>query len=121
MGYLEKARGSQTEEQRHRTFSNLVLKGKLRKAVWFVCDRENGGVLQPYELAEDRTGTINKIVTSVLEGRHPSKTITSCATLDTYKETPIFITVDITKEAGESVAWKRSGSSGPVSTDSEAL
>ena len=34
----------------HRTFSNLVLKEKLRKAVRFVCDREKEGVLQPDEL-----------------------------------------------------------------------
>ena len=34
-GYLGKACGVQTEEQRHRTFSNLVLKGKLREAVRF--------------------------------------------------------------------------------------
>ena len=68
MGYLGKAYGNQTDEQRHRTFSNLVLKGKFCKAVRFVCDREKGGVLQPDELAEDCTGVINKTVTSVLEG-----------------------------------------------------
>ena len=32
MGYLGKARGIQTMEERHQTFLNLVLKGKLRKA-----------------------------------------------------------------------------------------
>ena len=32
-GYLKKSRGSQNEEQWHITFSNLVLKVKLRKAV----------------------------------------------------------------------------------------
>ena len=63
MGYLGKARGNQTEEQCHRTLSNLVLKGKLREAVQFVCGRKDGGVLQPYELAEDRTGMINETVT----------------------------------------------------------
>ena len=33
MGYLGKDCGNQTEEKHYRTFSNLVLKGKLRKAV----------------------------------------------------------------------------------------
>ena len=33
------------------TFSNLILKRKLREAVRFVCARETGGVLQPAELA----------------------------------------------------------------------
>ena len=109
MGYLGKARVSQTSEERHRKFSNLVLKGKLREAIRFVCDQEKGGFLQPDDLAEDRTGTINKTVAYVLEVRHPSETIPSCATLETYEETPIFIPVDITEEAVESVAQKNWG------------
>ena len=106
MIYLGKAHGTQTEEQRHRTFSNLILKVKLRKAIQFVYDREKGGVLQPDYLKEDYTGTINEIVASVLEGKHTSKTIPSCATLEMYEETPIFIPVDITEESAESVAHK---------------
>ena len=66
-------------------------------------------------------GIINKTVASVLEGGNPSETIPSCATLETYEETPIFIPDDNTEEAVESVARKISGSSGPGGTDSEAL
>ena len=72
--YLGKSYGNQTEEQRHRMFSNLVLKGKLHESVQFVCGRKKGGVLKPDELAKDRTGTINETVTSVLEGNNLSKT-----------------------------------------------
>ena len=39
---------------------------------------------------------INNTVTSVLEGKHPSEKISSCATLKMYKEMPIFIPFDIT-------------------------
>ena len=39
MGYLRKARRNQMEKQRHRKFSNIVQKGKLREAVLFICDR----------------------------------------------------------------------------------
>ena len=77
MGYLGKARTSQTEEQRHKKFSNLALKGELRKAAQFVCDREKGEFLQPDELAEYRTVTINETDASVLKGKYPSKTIPS--------------------------------------------
>ena len=62
------------EEQCHRTLSNLFLKGKLLETVRFICDIENGGVLQPEEFAEYRTGTINDTNASVLEVKHPSKT-----------------------------------------------
>ena len=73
MGYLGKACGNKTREERHLTFSNLVLKGKLRESVRFVCDIEKGGFLQPDELDTDWTGTINETVTSVLEGKIRSK------------------------------------------------
>ena len=121
IGYVRKARESQTEEQRHRTLLNLFLRGKLCEAILFVCEREKGGFLQPEKLAEDRTGTINKTITSVLEGKYPSKKIPSCATLEMYEDTPIFIPVDIKEEAVESVARYFLGSSGPGGMDSEAL
>ena len=73
MGYLGKDRGNLAEEQRHTMFSNLVLKGKLREAVRFVCDMEKGRVLQPEKLAEDCMGTINETVTLVLEGKSEQK------------------------------------------------
>ena len=44
MGYLQKSRGNQTKEQRHRLLSNLVLKVKFREAVQFVFEIEKGGV-----------------------------------------------------------------------------
>ena len=74
--------------------------------------------MQPDELAEDHTGAIKKTVALVLEGKHPRERITSCATLETYEETLIFIPINITKEYIELVARKLSGSSGPVGTDS---
>ena len=121
MGYLGKSHGTQTTEEHHQTFLNLVLKGKLREAVRLVCAREKRGVLQPNVLVVDHTGMINKTVTSVLEGKYPSKTIPSCATLEMYGEKTFFIPVNITEEAVESVARKLSGSSVPGGTDSEAL
>ena len=77
--------------------------------------------MQPAELDEDSTGTIKNTVTSVLEGKHPSKTIPSCATLETHEETPIFIPVNITEKDVESIAQELLGISGPGGTDSEAL
>ena len=54
----------------------------------------------------DCKGTINETVALVLEVKHPSKTISSCATLEMYEETPIFVPVDITEKSTESVTRK---------------
>ena len=67
--------------------------------------------MQPDKLDEDCMVTINKTITSVLEGKHLSKRIPSCAKLETYEGTPIFIPV----------THKISERSGPRGMDSEAL
>ena len=54
-------------------------------------------------------------------GKNPSETIPSCATLETYEETFIFIPVNVTEESVESVAHKLLGGSVPGGMDSEAL
>ena len=56
-----------------------------------------------------------------MEVKHPIKKNPSCATLEVYEETSIFIPVNITEEAVESVAPNVLGRSGPGGTDSEAL
>ena len=71
--FLGKSCGIQGKDQYHCKLSNLILKGKLQKTVRFVCARETWGVLQPKKLAEDRTGVINKTVTSVLMVKYPHK------------------------------------------------
>ena len=102
-------------------FLNLVLKIKFCGAVQFVCDRKKGRVLQPDELSEDCMGTINKNAASIFEGKHQSETIPSCAALEKYEETPIFIPVDITDNSVELFVRKLSGSYGPGCTDLEVL
>ena len=72
-------------------------------------------------MSEYCTDTINKTVASVLEGGNSSETIPSCVTLETYKETHIFIPVDITEEVIELVARKLLGGSGLGGTGSESL
>ena len=76
-GYLGKSRGSQTTEKFHRKFSDLILKGLLRKSVQFICDREKEGVFKPDELVEYRTVKINETAVLVLEKKYPRKTIPS--------------------------------------------
>ena len=60
--------------------------------------------MQPDKLADDCTSTINETFELVLEAKHPHEKNLSFAALETYNETPIFIPVDITEYAVESVA-----------------
>eukprot|EP00980_Cylindrotheca_fusiformis_P015201 scaffold4214_cov102-Cylindrotheca_fusiformis.AAC.2 len=44
-GCLSKAQGDSSPEQRAVRFNHLVLRGELRRAVRYILDREQGGVL----------------------------------------------------------------------------
>ena len=72
-GFMGETRSIQSKDQRYRMFSNLFLKGKLRKAVIFFCARETGGGVQPDKLAEDITGIINEAVAYFLMGEYMRK------------------------------------------------
>ena len=119
-GYLGKACGVQTEEQRHRTFSNLFQRGKLRDDVIFFYKWETGGILKPNELASGKMCVMEETVAMVLVGKHLHEPPPRY-TLEVYKKTPIFIPAEITEDVVESVTWKISGILGPGGTDLEAL
>ena len=61
-------RGTQKPEQCHLTLSNVVLKGKYRRAVCFICDRETGRVLLLNEWASEKSGVMDKTIAEVFSG-----------------------------------------------------
>ena len=65
--YLNIACRHQNKEQFRRTFSNLVLRGKLCKAVRFVWKREAGGVLLPNDPTLDNSGPTKKLSPQFLQ------------------------------------------------------
>ena len=68
--YFGKACGTQTQEQRQRTFLNLV-HSKLRESVQFICERQTGRVLLPNNQATGRTVFMDKTAVEVLAGKLP--------------------------------------------------
>ena len=44
LAQLTRARRGQTQEQRAKTFSRLVLQGKVHKAVWYQTEKEKGNL-----------------------------------------------------------------------------
>ena len=75
----------------------------------------------PNERTTVITGFTEKTVAEVLAGKHPAEMKPLCYMMEAYKETPVFVTIDITEDVFELVARKISGSAGPGCTDSEAL
>ena len=117
--YLGRDCGNQSDKKRHRTFLNLVLRGKLCKFIRFFCEQYSGGVLLPNEKRPLERALRKKLSRQcwkkICPGPPPS------STMEVYDETPIFITVDITEGVVKLVARKLSESLGPSGTDLESL
>ena len=69
----------------------------------------------------DKRGVINETVASVLLGKHPHETITSCSMLEAYYKMLIFLPVDITEYVVKSITREFLGILGPGDMDSESL
>ena len=92
--YLTVARREETAEHRTQTYHSLVLRGKLRTAVWWINERETIGVLQP----GDRCTKTGDRVMEVLRAKHPEARTLTAAILDSYPDRPPELTpVDITE------------------------
>ena len=119
-GYLTRERGHQNTDQRHQTFSNLILHGKFCEAVNFVCEQQMCAVLLPYQLASDKLLPTEKNVFKVLAGKHPHKKSLQCLRwkpmLKGYAHS-IYVTDNLVKL----VTRKRLVSLVPWGMDSEAL
>jgi hypothetical protein len=117
LAQLARVRGTQTPEQRAKTYARLVLQGKLRAAVRWLTEREKGGVLLPSDL-DSKT---NEPVIDVLRSKHPDAKVPDISVLEEYETVPDFVDLDITEETVEQTARRLSGSAGPGGTDSAAV
>jgi hypothetical protein len=117
MAQLSKMRGQETEEQRGKTFSRLVLQGKLRSAVRYLTEREKGGIMLPDEI-DEKTGDT---VLEVLQSKHPESRVPDISLMEEYDSLPDFVELDITADTVEKVARRLSGSAGPGGTDASDL
>ena len=84
MEYLNIAWRKETAEHRAQTYHSLVICGKLRMMVWWITNRETGGVLQP----RDRCAKMGDRVMEVFRAKHPEARTTTAASLDSYPDRP---------------------------------
>ena len=91
--YITTAHIEKSEKHRAKTFYSLVLRWKMRKAVWLITERDTGGVLYPIELCT-KTG---ERVMEVLRTKHPEACPPTAASLELYPDRrPEIVPVDIT-------------------------
>ena len=108
-----------TSEQLERTFTRLMMEGRIRSAVRLVTDRGGGGVLDPEDEAHGRNGPLGMSIYDVLQEKHPAqRTVDPSAFLD-CEVLPPLEQVDITAAHIETVARRLFGSAGPSGTSSE--
>ena len=97
-------------EHQAQTYHSLVLRGKLQTAVWWITERETGGVLRT---GDNCTKTRYRVM-EVLRTKHPEAWTPTAAILDYYKGQPTELTpVDITEDTVTAVAGRLSGGAGP--------
>jgi hypothetical protein len=97
---LSKLQGEETEEQRGKTFSRLVLQGKLCSAVRYLTSREMGGVMLP----DDMDAKTGDTVREVLQSEHPESRVPDPSVMEDYGALPAFVELDVTADAVEQVA-----------------
>ena len=116
--YLTVAWREETSEHRAQTYHSLVLRGKLWIVVRWITEWETGEVLQ----LGDRCIKTGERVMEVLCAKHPEARTPTAASLDSYPDRPLELTlVDITEDTVTAVAGILLGGAGPCGTDSVSL
>ena len=117
---VQKITRGETETNQVKTFTRMVLQGKIRQAVRFVTERGQGGALAAEDMVQNKDGTESS-VDEILISKHPDAIIPEVGVLEEYTETPEFVTLDVTDETVTKVAANLSGSGGPGGVDAMGL
>ena len=89
-----------SEEALSKTFTSLVLKGKIQTTVRFATLRGAGGVFSP----EDTDAKSGQPVIDVLWEKHPASIVPDVKALEHYNVVPEFVSLDVTKNTVEMIS-----------------
>ena len=117
---IQKLTRGETEAQQVKTFTRMVLQGKIRQAVRFVTERGLGGALKAEDVVANKDGT-ETTVEEVLKSKHPEAVEPGVGVLEEYPEVPELVTLDVTADTVAKVAAKLSGAAGPGGVDAMGL
>ena len=113
---LTVARGI-SEEAISKTFTSLVLKGKIRTVVRFVTLQGAGGVISPDNIdAKSR-----RVVEDVLQEKHPVPIVPDIEVFVHYGVVPDFVMIDIIEDMVEQISGQLTDAAGPGGIDAAGL
>ena len=87
--------GPKTSEQVECTFNRLMLQDRVHSAVRLLTKRGGGGILDPWQEAQWKTGTLGRSVFEILQAKHPdqrpadSNTVLECEDLPPLEQVAI--------------------------------
>ena len=106
-----------SEETISKTFSSLVLKGKIRTAARFVTLQGAGDVLS----SDDTNPKSERLVTNVFWQKHPAPIVPTVQVLEHYKFVPELVPLDVTKDTIEKISGRLTGADSPGEIDAAGL
>ena len=106
-----------SEEAISKTFTSLVLKGKIRTAVRFMTLRGAEGVLLPDNI-DAKSG---RPVVNVLQEKHLAPIASDVGVLEEYDVVLEFVPIDITENAFKQVSGRLTGAADPGGIDAAGL
>jgi hypothetical protein len=101
-----------------KTFTRLMLLGKVRDAVRWLSAGDTGGILNPQTLIQ--VGQQEKNVFEILQEKHPNSSEIDISSLETPPPggLPLMVEIDISSSHVELAARRLQGGAGPGGTDS---
>ena len=114
---VSKVASGMSEEAIAKTFTSLVLKGKIHTTVGLVILRGAGGVLSPDEIDLEP----GQLFIGLLHQKHPSPIIPVVEVHEYYAVIPEFVLLDITEDTIELISEKLTGAASPVGIDAISL
>ena len=106
-----------SEEVVSKTFTSLVLKGKIHSAVRFATLRGAGGVLLTNEIDLN----LGRLVIDVIFQEHPAPIVSAVKVLKHYNVIPEFVPLNVTKYTVKAISRKLTGAADLVDIDAVSL
>ena len=110
---MKKKRSQLSTTERAKIFVSLLTHSKLKEAIYFICKREAGGILQP----DDAEEKLSNLVKDTLLSKYPEGRDINLKDISRYNECSDQQNIIVNTYTVEIVTKKLSRSHGPTGVD----